>query len=128
MEDGQKPYRLKRSRRTSGCVERGVRIERTLAGGLTPAGLHHPEIPQVFGDREALTTALDNLVDNAVSTRPTETSVWLRPEDRGATVAIHVRDPDTASQRAIGRTFSSALPRRRRDDSHRERDRNRTQF
>ena len=49
-------------------------------------------LPMVLADREALTCAVDNLLDNAVKYSPECKTVWLEAEATGAWLTIHVRD------------------------------------
>jgi signal transduction histidine kinase len=92
MEDGRKPYRFESMDTTGWLREVTARIERTLQDGQHRLVASIPNVARVAGDRDALTTAIDNLVDNAVKYSPGAETVWLTAEDHGSTVAIHVRD------------------------------------
>jgi signal transduction histidine kinase len=66
-------------------------------------------LPLVSGDREALTRALWNLLDNAVKYSPQGTAVRVEVVPDRAGAAIHVRDRgvgiDAAEQPLIGQKF-----------------------
>jgi signal transduction histidine kinase len=50
------------------------------------------ELPVIRGDREALTRAVRNLLDNAVKYSPECRTVWVEAERQDARVAVRVRD------------------------------------
>jgi two-component system sensor histidine kinase SenX3 len=49
-------------------------------------------LPAIAGDREALTTAIRNLLDNAIKYSPSCRTVWLESDAVGSHVRIRVRD------------------------------------
>jgi K+-sensing histidine kinase KdpD len=91
-------------------ADRGHQVELTLADGLPP----------VNGDREALTRALWNLLDNAAKYSPGEPTIWVEAA-RDRHVAV-VRDGAWASRRRTEESFA-VLSRIGR--THRRRQRNR---
>jgi len=50
------------------------------------------QLPVISGDREALSTALRNLLDNACKYSPQSKSVWLQAEAKDGGVHVRVRD------------------------------------
>jgi signal transduction histidine kinase len=50
------------------------------------------DLPRVVADREALTSAIRNLLDNAVKYSPGRATIWLSAAATGEGVAISVRD------------------------------------
>ena len=51
-----------------------------------------PDLPVLSGDREALTCALHNLLDNAVKYSGDSKKVWLDAEANNGELSIRVRD------------------------------------
>ncbi len=49
-------------------------------------------LPAIRGDRQALSTVVHNLLDNAVKYSPGCPTVWLDADEAGDSVSIHVRD------------------------------------
>jgi signal transduction histidine kinase len=110
MESGTRPYRME-------TLEAGelVRSVATEFAGETAANRHQIELQldaapvSIRADREALSLALWNLLDNAVKYSPGCRTVWLDLARRNGRVAISVRDaglgiPST-EQKAIFRKF-----------------------
>jgi len=93
MEEGRKEYRLEPLE--AGAWLRAVveefRAEVAQRGYRLEADL--PErLPSLLADREALTSALHNLLDNAVKYSPSCKTVWLQAEASGDSLTIRVRD------------------------------------
>lgn len=93
MEEGRRPYRFER-------VETRDWLEQTVAE-FTGQGAHRAhrvvtdiddELPALVIDREALTTAVDNLLDNAAKYSPGADTIWLDAKADGAGMLIRVRD------------------------------------
>lgn len=63
-------------------AQHGHQVALTLCDGL----------PAIQGDREALTRALWNLLDNAVKYSPGAPTIWVEATGDGDTVSIRVRD------------------------------------
>ena len=93
MAEGRKEYRLAPLKPTpwlrevvedfqTGVAERGVSVVSRIPESL----------PSLSGDREALTSAVQNLLDNAVKYSPGSKTVWLDAEARNGSVVIRVRD------------------------------------
>ena len=93
MEEGRKPYALEPIDTSAWLSDLAARFEVHASGNG-----HHlvtdipPRLPEVLADREALTTALDNLLDNAVKYSPASPTVWLDASVRDGGVTIRVRD------------------------------------
>jgi signal transduction histidine kinase len=70
---------------------------------------HADDLPAVAADRDALTVALWNLLDNAVKYSPGVPAVWVETRREGENVAIAVRDAgigiDAADQTRIFERF-----------------------
>ena len=93
MEEGRKEYRLEPLE--AGAWLRALveefRAEVAQRGYCLEADL--PErLPSLLADREALTSALHNLLDNAVKYSPSCKTVWLQAEASGDSLTIRVRD------------------------------------
>jgi signal transduction histidine kinase len=100
METGRKEYRMEELEMAA--FLRDVAVEFGHAGAPVEAAI--PEgLPVLRGDREALATAVRNLLDNAVKYGG---RAWLSAEALGERVAIHVRDegPGIAAEEQ-GRIF-----------------------
>lgn len=93
MEEGRREYRFELmntsqwlnklvSNFTTEITAEKVLVETDISQGL----------PSIFGDQEALSTAIHNLLDNAVKYSYGESSVWLKAEAAGSEVRISVRD------------------------------------
>ena len=93
LETGQSPYRLEPLDAcalvrtvvedfTHDTADRGVRIELDLDGAALP----------VAGDKDALTNALWNLLDNAVKYSPDRRTAWVSVQPERGRLLIRVRD------------------------------------
>jgi signal transduction histidine kinase len=93
MEDGRKQYSfevLDTSAWLNDVVDEFQR-EASRTGHKLEARI--PEkLPDVRGDREALSTALRNLLDNACKYSPHSETVWLEAETFNGGVQVQVRD------------------------------------
>jgi len=88
IEDGRKQYRFERidtAEWLRGLA--GIASERRAVEVDLPAGL-----PPVEGDRDALSSAVLNLLDNAIKYSPDGAAVSLRANGEGGWVTIGVRD------------------------------------
>jgi signal transduction histidine kinase len=93
MEEGRREYRLEplEAGPWLRAVAEEFRAEIAERGFSLEADL--PErLPALGADREALTSALHNLLDNAVKYSPTCRTVWLEAEASGDSLTIRVRD------------------------------------
>jgi len=93
MEEGRKEYSLEPLE--AGAWLRAVveefRAEVAQRGYCLEADL--PErLPSLWADREALTSAVHNLLDNAVKYSPSCKTVWLEAETSEGRLTIRVRD------------------------------------
>jgi signal transduction histidine kinase len=93
MEEGRKEYRLEPLE--AGAWLRAVveefRAEVAQRGCSLEADM--PErLPSLLADREALTCAVHNLLDNAVKYSPSCRTVWLEAEASGDSLTVRVRD------------------------------------
>lgn len=87
MEDGRKQYQFDRLETADWLRE--------LASGFGRANVTlsiPPELPPIMGDRVALTSAVDNLLDNAVKYSPPGAPVMCEAEADGPQLTIRVRD------------------------------------
>ncbi len=87
IEEGRKQYDLEPFDPTQWLREVGTNFERGNINLSVPAGL-----PPVQGDRVALTSAVENLLDNAVKYSPPGSPVALEAEASGVELTIRVRD------------------------------------
>jgi signal transduction histidine kinase len=93
MEDGRKQYRFE-------TIETTAWLRQLAAEARTDAErqgyvLHEcidDLLPGVSGDREALASAVRNLIDNAIKYSPGQRDVWLEAHALGPHVRIQVRD------------------------------------
>ena len=94
MEAGVTPYRLEPL--DAGTLTRSVveQFEREAAtrGYHVELSVDDAVTASVHGDRDALTSALWNLLDNAVKYSPDCRTVWVRVEREDHRLAIRVRD------------------------------------
>ena len=93
MEEGKRPYRFEPIDTSAWLAEvaTAFRAQASSNGHRIVAGIPDA-LPPVIADREALTTAVDNLLDNAVKYSPDAEAVWLDAEANERTVMIRVRD------------------------------------
>jgi len=87
MEDGRKQYHFDRLETADWLRE--------LTSGSERASVTlsiSPELPPIMGDRVALTSAVDNLLDNAVKYSPPGSPVVCEAEADGRELTIRVRD------------------------------------
>jgi two-component system, OmpR family, phosphate regulon sensor histidine kinase PhoR len=93
MEDGRKEYRFERL-----DTARWLRavVNEAAAPGLSGARtivLRIPDaLPSIEADSSALSSALHNLIDNAVKYSPGRDAVWVEAAARNGTVSVRVRD------------------------------------
>lgn len=92
MEDGRRRYQLEEIETSGWLCDIAARVDRTLAGGPHRLVCNIPGLSRISADREALTTAIDNLLDNAIKYSPDGDAVWLTAEDVADSVVIQVRD------------------------------------
>jgi two-component system phosphate regulon sensor histidine kinase PhoR len=93
MEEGRKEYRfepLETAPWLRALVEE-FQAE-SAQQGVSLAATIPERLPMVLADREALTSAVHNLLDNAVKYSPECKTVWLDAEASGALLKIRVRD------------------------------------
>ncbi|HUQ91097.1 MAG TPA: HAMP domain-containing sensor histidine kinase, partial [Bryobacteraceae bacterium] len=87
MEDGRKQYHFDRLETADWLRELASGFGRTNVTLSMP-----PELPPILGDRVALTSAVDNLLDNAVKYSPAGAPVVCEAEADGQELTIRVRD------------------------------------
>ena len=87
MEDGRKQYHFDRLETTDWLRDIASGFERPTVTLSIP-----PELPPIMGDRMALTSAVDNLLDNAVKYSLHGTPVVCEAEAAGGELTIRVRD------------------------------------
>jgi signal transduction histidine kinase len=87
MEDGRKQYHFDRLETADWLRELASGMERANVTLSIP-----PELPPIMGDRVALTSAVDNLLDNAVKYSPPGSPVVCEAEASGRDLTIRVRD------------------------------------
>ena len=93
MEDGRKEHRFEPIDTGEWLREVASEFQVTLAAGQrTLAASIQDGLPEISGDRTALTTAVQNLLDNAAKYSPESPTVWLEALEDGGRVAIRVRD------------------------------------
>ena len=93
MEDGRKEYRFAPIDTGEWLREVAADFQDTLAAGQWTLDVSIPNgLPGISGDCTALTTAVQNLLDNAVKYSPKSPTVWLEAAEDGGRVAIRVRD------------------------------------
>jgi signal transduction histidine kinase len=88
-----KPYNFETLDTTSwlSAVAEEFRIEASRSGHMLEASIP-ANLPSVSGDREALSTAVRNLLDNACKYSPRAETVWLEAEAANGGVRVAVRD------------------------------------
>lgn len=93
MEEGRRSYRLEPVDTSAWLGDVAARFEAQASQND-----HHlvadipPRLPAVLADREALSTVLDNLLDNAVKYSTAPATVWLDANAQDDGVTIRVRD------------------------------------
>ena len=87
MEDGRKQYQFDRLETADWLRELASGFERANVTLSIP-----PELPPIMGNRVALTSAVDNLLDNAVKYSPPGAPVLCEAETDGRELTIRVRD------------------------------------
>src|SRR5262249_7318542 len=93
MEEGRKRYRFEpvepgaRLRPLSGAFQDEVASEGLQVQATVPEAL-----PVLVGDREALTTAVHNLLDNAAKYSRDSKTLWLEASANGDGLSVTVRD------------------------------------
>ena len=87
MEDGRKQYQFDRFETADWLRELTSGFERANVTLSIP-----PELPPIMGNRVALTSAVDNLLDNAVKYSPPGAPVLCEAEADGRELTIRVRD------------------------------------
>jgi signal transduction histidine kinase len=93
MEEGRKEFRF-RPLRTSAWLRELVKdfkAEIAAEGIDVEAGIPE-DLPQISADKEALGSAVHNLLDNAVKYSPGEKTVWITVERKEGEIKIAVRD------------------------------------
>ena len=93
MEEGRKEYRFE-PLETDAWLRALVEEFQTESAqqGVSLAATIPERLPTVLADREALTCAVHNLLDNAVKYSPECKTAWLEAEAKGTWLAIRVRD------------------------------------
>ena len=87
IEEGRKQYRHERFESAEWLRELVSRFEKQNVSLAIP-----PDLPPIAGDRMALTSAVDNLLDNAVKYSPPGSPVVCEAESGGGELTICVRD------------------------------------
>lgn len=87
MEEGRKQYHFDRLDTVDWLRELAAGFGRANVSLSIP-----PELPPIMGDRMALTSAVDNLLDNAVKYSPPGSPVTCEAEADGRELTIRVRD------------------------------------
>jgi signal transduction histidine kinase len=93
MEEGKKPYAFEPLKTSAwlSAVATAFEAHASSNGHRLVTGIP-AELPSLVADRDALSTAVDNLLDNAVKYSPETDTVWLDAEAGGGFVTIRVRD------------------------------------
>jgi len=93
MEDGRRQYSFEVLNTTEwlNAVAEDFQREAIRTGHKLEATIPE-QLPVVRGDREALSTALRNLLDNACKYSPRSETVWLNAEASRGGVRVQVRD------------------------------------
>ena len=93
IEEGRKKYDLEPFEPAPWLRERVAEFQAEVAGaGYTITASIPDGLPLLRGDQEALSTALHNLLDNAVKYSPDSKTVWLETAANGDRLSISVRD------------------------------------
>jgi signal transduction histidine kinase/tetratricopeptide (TPR) repeat protein len=93
MEEGRKQYRFEPLDATAWlrALAQDFQAEVAAQGVSIEAGVPD-DLPLLVADREALTSAVQNLLDNAVKYSPGCKTVWLEAEPSDSSLIIRVRD------------------------------------
>jgi signal transduction histidine kinase len=93
MEEGRKQYRFEPLDTAAwlNTVVEDFQLEARRTGYQLDVRIP-AQLPMVSGDREALSTAVRNLLDNACKYSPQSKTVWLEAEAVSGGVRVHVRD------------------------------------
>ncbi len=93
IEEGRKEYRFAPLETTEWLRDLAAEFQPGIApSGMTLAASFPESLPELNGDREALSCAVHNLLDNAVKYSPGAKTVWLEAEARNGGIIIRVRD------------------------------------
>jgi signal transduction histidine kinase len=93
MEEGRREYRFEPLDPTPWLRKLAADFEAEIAATGTAVETNIPdELPVVSADREALGSAVRNLLDNAVKYSPGANTVWLDAAAEGGEIRIDVRD------------------------------------
>jgi signal transduction histidine kinase len=93
MEDGRKEYRFASMETTEWLRALAAEFQAEIASkGVTVAASIPESLPELNADRESLSCAVHNLLDNAVKYSPDAKTVWLEAEAGIGEVIIRVRD------------------------------------
>jgi signal transduction histidine kinase len=93
MEHGRKQYRIERLE-TAAWLQRVVADARGLQarGSAVVVASIPSDLPAIEADPAAMSSAIHNLLDNAIKYSPGRPAVWLDAEARNGRVTIRVRD------------------------------------
>lgn len=93
MEEGRKEFRFRPLRTFAWLRElvKDFKAEIAAEGIDIVAGIPE-DLPQISADKEALGSAVHNLLDNAVKYSPGEKTVWITVERKEGEIKIAVRD------------------------------------
>jgi len=93
MEEGRKQYRFEPLDTTAWLRALAQDFQAEVAAqGVSIEAVVPDELPLLVADREALTSAVQNLLDNAVKYSPGCKTVWLEAEPGDSSLVIRVRD------------------------------------
>ncbi|MEO5567025.1 MAG: HAMP domain-containing sensor histidine kinase, partial [Gemmatimonadaceae bacterium] len=93
MEEGRRDYRFEPLDAVSWLRQAVADFESQRADSRVTVVAAIPDtLPPVVGDREALTCAVDNLLDNAIKYSPGCETIWLQAEASNSHMTISVRD------------------------------------
>ena len=92
MEEGRKQYRFATLETATWLRATARDVQGQFAGVKTIETTIPADLPAIVGDREALTCAVQNLVDNAVKYSPGRDTVWMEAEAWDQGFALRVRD------------------------------------
>jgi len=93
MEEGRRQYRFEPLDATAWLRALAQDFQAEVAAqGVSIEAVVPEELPVLVADREALTSAVQNLLDNAVKYSPGCKTVWLEAEPGGSSLIVRVRD------------------------------------